>query len=205
VTGGLTWSGARLVAVLGDITAQDTVAVVNAANSSLAPGAGVDGAMRRAAGPELTEATMAVASRAQGEPLPTGTAVVTTAGRLKARRVIHTAGPVWRGGSRGEADLLARCYRSCLRVAVEEGLRSISFPALSTGIYGYPAREAAGIAVRTVKEELAVLAGRFDEVRFVLFDDEVRAIYEEVLLTSEREAEAGQGGRSPEPGGESGA
>jgi O-acetyl-ADP-ribose deacetylase (regulator of RNase III) len=90
-------------------------------------------------------------------------------------------------------------------VAVEEGLRSISFPALSTGIYGYPAREAAGIAVRTVKEELAVLAGRFDEVRFVLFDDEVRAIYEEVLLTSEREAEAGQGGRSPEPGGESGA
>jgi O-acetyl-ADP-ribose deacetylase (regulator of RNase III) len=178
------WGGARITLVSGDVSKQDTEAIVNAANSNLVPGAGVDGAIRRAAGPALTEATAAIAARSAGVPLPTGSAVATTAGNLKASRVIHTAGPIWRGGARGEAGLLARCYRSCLQVASEEGLRSISLPALSAGIYGYPLREAAEIAVATVREELEAHEGSFDEVRFVLYGDEALAQYQETLCRS---------------------
>ena len=159
----------RLVLVLGDITQQDTDAVVNAANSGMLGGGGVDGAMNRAGGSELIaarEAWVALHHR-----LPAGDAVATTAGAMPARMVIHTVGPVWQGGGAGETETLSRAYRSCLRVAREEGLRSVSFPSLSTGAYGYPLELAAAVAVAAVRDELAASPGDFDEVRFVLHDE----------------------------------
>ncbi len=151
----------------GDITAEQTDAIVNAANSSLMGGSGVDGAIRRAGGPEIDEACGEV--RLSSGPLPPGDAVATTAGRLSARHVIHTVGPIYRGGDQGEPELLARAHRSALQVADELGLTSLSFPAISTGIYGYPIAEAARVALRTVAETLPD-CGSVKFVRFVLFD-----------------------------------
>jgi O-acetyl-ADP-ribose deacetylase (regulator of RNase III) len=150
--------------VRGDITRLDVDAIVNAANSSLLGGGGVDGAIHRAAGPQL----LAECRRLGG--CPTGEARLTRGYNLVARHVIHTVGPVWRGGGEGEAGLLAACYRRSLTLARGHGLASIAFPAIATGVYGYPKREAARIAVATVLAELASDAGRLQQVIFCCFD-----------------------------------
>ena len=147
------FGGTRVVLLQGDITLQDVDAIVNAANSALRPGGGVDGAIQRAAGPALL-AERETARRALGGSLPAGEAVATGAGRLRARRVIHTVGPVWGGGGQGEAAVLASAYRASLRVAHAEGLRTVAFPSISTGIYGYPVEAAAEVALATVRREL---------------------------------------------------
>ncbi len=155
----------RLELVQGDITAQEVDAIVNAANSQLAGGGGVDGALHRAAGPVLMEQTDA----RYPEGCPTGSAVATDAGQLKARYVFHAVGPVWRGGGAGEATLLASAYRRCLELAVEHVCASIAFPAISTGVYGYPKDLAAEVSLGTAHE---FLVKQVDSllVRFVLFD-----------------------------------
>jgi len=159
---------AVLKIIAGDITTQDTEAIVNAANSGLMGGGGVDGAIHRAGGPRILEECKEIRAR-QGK-LPTGKAVITGGGRLKARYVIHTVGPVWSGGNRGEDELLRSAYLSSLSLAKERGIRSISFPSISTGVYGFPMHRAARIALRTVRDFISTNTG-FDEVRFVLFGD----------------------------------
>ncbi|MGW3390167.1 O-acetyl-ADP-ribose deacetylase [Streptomyces cinereoruber] len=156
----------RIVLVQGDITAEAVDAVVNAANSSLLGGGGVDGAIHRKGGPEILAACRKLRASHYGKGLPTGRAVATTAGRLPARHVIHTVGPVW---SRDEdrSELLASCYRESLRVADELGARTVAFPAVSTGIYGWPMADGARIAVGTVRAARTEV----EEVRFVLFDE----------------------------------
>jgi O-acetyl-ADP-ribose deacetylase (regulator of RNase III) len=154
--------------VSGDITKQRVDAIVNAANSALAPGGGVDGAIRRAGGPAITAATAQLGSCATGE------AVATTAGDLPARHVIHAVGPIWRGGDAGEAELLASAHRRAVEVAAELGCRSLAFPAISTGIYGYPPELAAPVAIAAVRDA----AENLELVRFVLFSDELLRAYE---------------------------
>lgn len=161
----------RLEAVKGDITAETVDAIVNAANESLLGGGGVDGAIHRAAGPELLEACRPLGG------CPTGDAKATPGFRLAARWVIHTVGPVWRGGGAGEAELLASCYRRSLEVADELGARSVAFPAISTGVYGFPAEEAATIAVDTIRST----ATSVELVRLVAFDDRTLTLYERFL------------------------
>lgn len=161
---------APLSAKLVDITTLRVDAIVNAANPELAPGGGVCGAIHRAAGPELAQAC------AQLGCCPPGDARITPGFRLPARFVIHAVGPIWRGGGAGEAELLASAYRSSLRLARGEGLRSIAFPALSTGIYGYPLREATRVAVSTVREELSA-PGSVEEVIFACFSQDALAAY----------------------------
>lgn len=151
--------------VQGDITTQAVDAIVNAANSRLVGGGGVDGAIRRAGGPAIEEECAAIRTRQGG--CPTGSAVITTAGRLKARYVIHAVGPVWQGGDHGEAGLLASAYRSSLALAAAHRARTIAFPSISTGVYGYPVDLASRVAIRAVLEEVS--AQPFEEVRFVLF------------------------------------
>jgi O-acetyl-ADP-ribose deacetylase (regulator of RNase III) len=160
-----------LEAVLGDITAEATDAIVNAANTALAPGGGVCGAIFAAAGPGLDAACTAVA------PCPTGEARVTPGFALPARWIVHAVGPVWHGGDRGEPELLASAYRSALAAADQVGARSVSFPAISTGIFGYPLDAATEIAVATVREADT----RVELVRFVCFDATTLAAYERVL------------------------
>lgn len=159
--------------VLGDITHQPVDAIVNAANSSLRGGGGVDGAIHRAAGPELAEAGAALA------PCPPGEAKATPAFRLDppVRHVIHTVGPVWHGGGRGEAETLASCYRRCLQVADGLGVRSIAFPAISTGIYGYPPDQAARIAVDVLSETPTAV----ERVTLVAFDEGTRDLLRAAL------------------------
>ena len=159
----------------GDITALEVDAIVNAANERLLGGGGVDGAIHRAAGPELLEECRTLGG------CPTGQAKATKGYRLPARHVIHTVGPVWRGGDAGEADLLANCYRNSLVLARNLVLRSIAFPAISTGIYGYPLAAAAEVAVTSVREELAADPGDLRQVLFCVFGEETKAAYEAVL------------------------
>ena len=161
-------NGCVLRAIAGDITKIPSDAIVNAANSALAGGGGVDGAIHRAGGPSIMRELERIRAGAGG--CPTGSAVVTGAGNLPARYVFHAVGPVYRDGQHGEPDLLAACYETCLRLAEEHGVRKLTFPAISTGVYGYPADEAAQIAVRTVSRVLSGGAGAVREVIFVLFD-----------------------------------
>ncbi len=172
-----TIGSSRLVLVQGDITEADTEAVVNAANTSLMGGGGVDGAIHRAGGPKILEACKAVVAR-QG-PCRTGEAVVTTGGDLKAKYVIHTVGPVWSGGHRGERALLANAYRNSLIAARRKRLRSVAFPSISTGAYRFPIEEAARIALSTVCAFLQEHA--MAEVRFILFSESDLRVYEKAL------------------------
>jgi len=168
----------RLSLIHGDITGQETDAIVNAANSSLMGGGGVDGAIHRAGGPAILEDCKKIV--AQRGPLPAGQSVITTGGNLKAKHVIHTVGPIWHGGKKGEPETLASAYRECLKLAVEKGLKSLSFPSISTGAYGYPLEEAARVALGTVigflKEDTSL-----EEVHFVLFDSRTLDAYSRIL------------------------
>ncbi len=169
--------GTELIAVKGDITGNhDVQAIVNAANTSLLGGGGVDGAIHRAAGPEL----LAECRLLKG--CETGKAKITKAYRLPCEYVIHTPGPRWRGGRLGERELLASCYRSCLELAAENGIRSIAFPSISTGIYRFPLDEAAKIAVGTVRSFVAEHPGKMDVVKWVLFDNSTLEAYEREIV-----------------------
>jgi O-acetyl-ADP-ribose deacetylase (regulator of RNase III) len=168
----------RLSIVQGDITQQATDAIVNAANSGLMGGGGVDGAIHRAGGPAILEECKQI--RAERGRLPTGEAVITTGGNLKARHVIHTVGPVWHGGNREEADLLASAYRESLKLAIDRGLKSVSFPSISTGAYGYPVEPAARVVLQTVIDFLAQ-DDSLAEVVFVLFDSRTYRVYADTL------------------------
>ena len=154
--------------VLRDIVEQDVDAVVNAANPILMGGGGVDGAIHRVGGPMVLAECMEIRRTMRPGGLPTGEAVVTTGGALRARHVIHTVGPVWRGGGSGEAELLRRAYRSCMRIAAEMGLRSIAFPCINTGAYGYPVGEASRVVVQSIREFI-VETGWGGEVLLVAF------------------------------------
>lgn len=162
--------------VQGDITKIDTVtAIVNAANNSLLGGGGVDGAIHRAAGRELLEECRTL------HGCETGEAKITGAYRLPCDYVIHTVGPVWRGGNHREAALLANCYGNSLQLAEDRGIRTIAFPSISTGVYSYPLEQAAGVAVQTVKEYVSGHPDAFDEIVWVLFDAGTKAAYEAAL------------------------
>lgn len=164
--------------VRGDITKQEVDAIVNAANSSLLGGGGVDGAIHRAGGKSILEDCQAIRARQGG--CPTGQAVITTGGNLPAQKVIHTVGPVWRGGDHGEAELLKSCYRNSLQLAVENDLLSLAFPCISTGIYGYPIQLAAPLAVQVVRDFVNENPG-LKEIRFVVFSDEDYQIYRPLM------------------------
>lgn len=164
--------------VVGDITRQDVDAIVNAANSSLMGGGGVDGAIHRAGGPQILEECKKIRDT-QGK-CPTGQAVITTGGNLKARYVIHTVGPVWHGGTTGEPELLKSAYQNSLHLAEDKKLSSIAFPSISTGAYGYPIDLAAPLALVAVKENLASNSA-MAEIRFVLFDQETFLAYQQAL------------------------
>ncbi|MEU3258528.1 O-acetyl-ADP-ribose deacetylase [Streptomyces albidoflavus] len=162
----------QLTLVKGSITEQDVDAVVNAANSSLLGGGGVDGAIHRQGGPEILAACRDLRASQYGKGLPTGDAVATTAGRLPARWVVHTVGPVW-SASKDRSELLAFCHRNALRVAGELGARTVAFPAISTGVYRWPLEDAARIAIETVR----ATPTSAEEVRFVLFDDRAYEVF----------------------------
>ncbi len=159
-----------LALVQGDITVEETDAIVNAANSQLRGGAGVDGAIHRAGGPSIMDECRKIGG------CPIGQAVVTAGGNLKAKYVIHTVGPVYQGGKSGEADLLRSAYLSSLRLAAAKGLKSIALPAISTGVYGYPLPEAAHIALKAAVDYLRENAG-IDLIRFVLYDRRIYDIF----------------------------
>ncbi len=176
-------AGRKLVLKRGDITEEAVDAIVNSANPELTPGGGVSGAIHRAGGREVTEEAARI--RRERGRLKTGEAVITAGGKLPAKWVIHTVGPVWHGGTKGEPELLAKAYRSCLELAKERGFKTIAFPSISTGVYGYPIDQAAEIALRTVKAFLEGDPGPLQEVRFVLFSagdfEAYRAAWERIV------------------------
>ncbi|MBI4523135.1 MAG: O-acetyl-ADP-ribose deacetylase [Deltaproteobacteria bacterium] len=158
----------RVVIKLGDITKEDVEAIVNAANSSLMGGGGVDGAIHRAGGPQILRECKEIRSAHYPDGLPTGQAIITTAGKMAARHVIHTVGPVYGQGGREKAEQLAACYRNSLFLAAESKLKSVAFPAISTGVYGYPMEEAAQVSSRAIERFLGS-DKRIEEVRLVFF------------------------------------
>jgi O-acetyl-ADP-ribose deacetylase len=164
----------RIAVVQGDITRQRVDAIVNAANERLLGGGGVDGAIHRAAGPELKEECRKIGG------CPTGEARITNGYKLAARYVIHTVGPVWQGGDRGEPQKLAACYRNSLQLAAENGVRTIAFPGISTGVYGYPLEDATRVAITSVRDCLAEFPV-IEEVRFVTFGDQATEVAERTL------------------------
>lgn len=166
--------------IKGDITKIEADAIVNAANTSLLGGGGVDGAIHRAGGPQILEACRKIRNRQGG--CKVGQAVITTAGKLAADYVIHTVGPRWNKGQSGEAEKLANCYKNSLNLAEEQQLKSIAFPNISTGIYGYPKREAALIAIQTIKNAQTAI----EQLFFVCYDEENYQLYQELLNTDEK-------------------
>lgn len=174
----VTINGCKLKLVQGDITKQDTDVIVNAANSSLLGGGGVDGAIHRAGGPEILEECKKIKKEIGGY-LPTGEAVITTAGKMPSKKVIHTVGPIY-GRDKEPERLLANAYRNSLKLCLEKGYKTISFPSISTGAYGYPIEEASIIALKTVIDFLNENKG-LQEVRFVLFSDRDLKVYENSL------------------------
>ncbi len=179
-------TGVRLRLLRGDITDQEADAIVNAANSSLMGGGGVDGAIHRRGGAAILEACKHHRKQRYPEGLPSGEAVTTTGGNLNAGAVIHTVGPVWQGGSAGEAAVLARGYRNALEEARLHGFRIIAFPSISTGAYGYPVEKAAPIALRTVAEQVEAHLEAFKEIRFVLFSERDLQMYQQALAQLEQ-------------------
>jgi O-acetyl-ADP-ribose deacetylase (regulator of RNase III) len=171
----------KIEVIKGDITKLNVDAIVNAANSSLMGGGGVDGAIHRAGGPAILEECKTIVARQGG--CKTGEAVITTGGNLPAKFVIHTVGPIWNGGNRNERTLLANCYKNSLRLSADNNCRTIAFPAISTGVYGFPKEEAAHIAVQTVREFLQT-AAEMEKVIFVCFDDENYRLVQEALQHS---------------------
>ncbi len=167
----------KLSLIQGDITLQKTEAIVNAANTSLLGGGGVDGAIHRVGGPKILEECKAIRAKQGG--CPTGEAVITSGGNMKTKYVIHTVGPVWSGGNRGEEQLLRNAYYNSLDLAREKGIKSVSFPSISTGVYRFPIDKASRIAINTVKE--FVQEHNFVEVRFVLFSERDLKAYEDAL------------------------
>jgi O-acetyl-ADP-ribose deacetylase (regulator of RNase III) len=179
-------NGRRLTLIEGDITRLAVDAIANAANSALAGGGGVDGAIHRAGGPAIMEELDRI--RPALGRLPAGQAAATTAGRLPAKYVFHASGPIWHSGDRGEPEALASCYRVCLELAEERELRSVSFPSISTGIYGYPLNLAAPIAVNAILAFLSAHAASVQHVSMVLFDRTTYAAYDRALLDTEARA-----------------
>ena len=165
----------EILTCLGDITQFPADAIANAANTTLLGGGGVDGAIHRAAGPELLEECRGL------HGCETGRAKLTRGYRLPAKYVLHTPGPVWDGGGHGERELLASCYRSCLELALEHGCRTVAFPSISTGVYRFPLDLAAPIAVGAVREVLAAHPGAFDQITFVCFDQRTKDAYDRAL------------------------
>ena len=162
--------------IRGDITSMETDVIVNAANSSLMGGGGVDGAIHRKGGPYILEECKRIRAEKWPQGLPTGKAIITGGGNLNAKHVIHTVGPIWRGGNRGENGLLAQAYQNSLRLALANGLRSVAFPSISTGAYGYHVERANLVALAAVKEFLEK-EDNLDEVVFVLFSDIALEVY----------------------------
>lgn len=178
-------AGSTILSLIrGDITVQNTDALVNAANASLLGGGGVDGAIHRAGGPRILEECGAIRAR-QGD-LPTGKAVITSGGNLKARHVIHTVGPVWRGGLNREDELLADAYRNSLQAALSQDCKTIAFPSISTGVYGFPIERAARIALNSVRDFVIAHPG-LKEVRFVVFSERDEEVYRGIFQESEEE------------------
>ena len=168
----------KILLVQGDLIKQDVDAIINAANSGLRGGGGVDGAIHRAGGPAIDEECRQIISRIGR--LETGKAVITSGGNLSARYIIHTVGPVWHGGTRDEEKLLADAYLNCMKLAAEKGIESIAFPNISTGIFGFPKELAAGIAYNAVREAIKSYE-KIKEVRFICFDDENYGFYHELM------------------------
>jgi O-acetyl-ADP-ribose deacetylase (regulator of RNase III) len=158
----------KICLVQGDITKMDTGAIVNAANPTLMGGGGVDGAIHHKGGPKILEECKHIRKTRWPSGLPTGKAVITSGGKLNAKHVIHTVGPIWHGGTRSESELLAEAYNNSLKLAVSEGLKTIAFPSISTGAYGYPIEEVSRIALKTVKDFLEKV-DKLEKVVFVLF------------------------------------
>jgi len=165
--------------IQGDITKAEVDAIVNAANEKLIGGGGVDGAIRRGGGAEVVKECDEIRARQGG--CPTGTAVITTGGNLPAQYIIHTVGPIWSGGDADEATLLASCYKESLQLATENEVKSIAFPSISTGVYGYPTEKAAAVALETIRDLAESNAAMPELIQFVLFDDATYGCYSDAL------------------------
>jgi len=173
-------AGTEIKLLIGDIVEQKTDAIVNAANNSLMGGGGVDGAIHRTGGPKIKEECKEIRKNKYPNGLPTGKAVMTTGGKLDARFVIHTVGPIWEGGKFGEEEKLSEAYKNSLRLAQSKGLRSISFPSISTGAYGFPVDIASEVAIKTVIDYLKKNKA-FSEVRFIVFSEHDYSVYRNTL------------------------
>ena len=165
--------------IQGDITKVEVEAIVNAANEKLVGGGGVDGAIRRAGGEEVVKECDEIRARQGG--CPTGKAVITTGGNLPAQYIIHTVGPIWSGGNADEAKLLASCYKESLQLAAENEVKSIAFPSISTGVYGYPTEKASAVALETIRDLAESNATMPEQIQFVLFDDATYSCYADAL------------------------